>query len=405
VQLIESHNLRDALQKDVIIISGGDTEHLIGALGKHRFRDLLMQAKPRTVLGISAGAIAIARQGVGTKNGGEFAFEGMNCVDVFVVPHSNDERKQRYPQALHLDEYEWKTLKFTDDRKEMMLVQERCMGKIYPMRPTVSKFLVTGARGFIGSNLCGELLKLGQVVVGVDLRGSKCWSLLDEIPASDRSRLTVIQGDICDLSFTKELVEAGHFAAIFNAAASAAVIEKAQYQPLQSLIGNFCSIATIAEAVRVSKNRPLIVHLSSDKIYGDTNGVQCTEATNFGWGGGIYEASKISGEVAANSYSRVFRVPLITLRLCNIIGRGDCNFETRLLPRAMKQIFDGETPRPPQLYKEAQNHYRDYLFIDDLVSMLIATASRRDLAGHTFNIPPMGNYATAEMLNKLVEAA
>ncbi len=115
--LVESGNFADAFENDVIIISGGDSQYLLRVLGEKGFSSKLAVSNVQTVVGISAGAIALSHQGVGSVDTQEKVFDGMNFIDVMVVPHSNGEKRRRYPEATHLTEYQWREFSFSSPRR------------------------------------------------------------------------------------------------------------------------------------------------------------------------------------------------------------------------------------------------------------------------------------------------
>lgn len=108
--LIDSSCLHLAYGQDVLVISGGDTGYLIDTLIRLDFEEFLTHGQWKCMVGISAGAIAMSRQGLGTQNGSEKIFNGLGLVDEFVIPHSNQFLREKYPDALHLDEYQLKTV-------------------------------------------------------------------------------------------------------------------------------------------------------------------------------------------------------------------------------------------------------------------------------------------------------
>ena len=108
--LVETSNFDDMFNADCIIISGGDTEHLIKMLKKYDFKKKLIKSSVSTIIGISAGAIALAKWGLGKNSDGvDQMYEGLGIAEDIeqVVPHSNNRKKEEYPDALHLKEYEF----------------------------------------------------------------------------------------------------------------------------------------------------------------------------------------------------------------------------------------------------------------------------------------------------------
>ena len=104
--LIFSAEIGTILDYQVVILSGGNTQHLLDVLAKAYLETALKSGshKVEVIAGISAGAIALAGQGVGTKEGQDYLYTGMGLFPATVVPHidSHPERRVAYPTALCL---------------------------------------------------------------------------------------------------------------------------------------------------------------------------------------------------------------------------------------------------------------------------------------------------------------
>jgi peptidase E len=108
VFLIEQENISDLKNAQIIILSGGDTCFLIEVLNRENF---IQKVKEQgfcleAIMGISAGSIALFEKGVGTKNKKEHFFNGLGLLSGTVVIHSNNELQKKYPNAIHLKDYE-----------------------------------------------------------------------------------------------------------------------------------------------------------------------------------------------------------------------------------------------------------------------------------------------------------
>ncbi len=110
VALIFSGNIEEAWNCDTLIISGGDTDYLINVLKNHNFKEKLIASKITSIVGISAGAIALSKTGLGTKNGQEHLYEGLEIASINIVPHSNSQKRQDYKDMEHLSDYEFKKI-------------------------------------------------------------------------------------------------------------------------------------------------------------------------------------------------------------------------------------------------------------------------------------------------------
>ncbi len=108
--LVSKVNISELYSDQVVILSGGDTETLIKSLIEDKFKHNLFESKIDTIIGISAGAIALSKQGLGTLNGSQFLYS--KCLEIlpsFIVPHSDSEKEKIYPKATHLKDYEVKS--------------------------------------------------------------------------------------------------------------------------------------------------------------------------------------------------------------------------------------------------------------------------------------------------------
>lgn len=106
--LVFCENFDELFDYDCIILGSGKTSYLLQKLRELDFAYKLSRGKTQIVAGSGSGAIALARKGVGSKMGKEFVYHGLGIVDEFVVVGSDDDKQQRYPNALHLAEYEAK---------------------------------------------------------------------------------------------------------------------------------------------------------------------------------------------------------------------------------------------------------------------------------------------------------
>jgi nucleoside-diphosphate-sugar epimerase len=120
---------------------------------------------------------------------------------------------------------------------------------------------------------------------------------------------------------------------------------------------------------------------------------------------GIYDSSKLAADLFTRTYHEVYGLPTVVLRLCNIFGPSDYNTRHRLIPRALTRLYAERTPRPPELYFDSIEHWRDYLYIDDLVRAFLLVAFRKECSGETFNLAAAKFASTPELLKTVVEMA
>src|SRR5690606_34215917 len=73
-------------------------------------------------------------------------------------------------------------------------------------------------------------------------------------------------------------------------------------------------------------------------------------------------------------------------------------------PKALTAIYGEETPRPPVLYFESLDHFRDFLYVEDAVRALLLVASTEACQGDVFNALACTHGSTPEILKRIVEA-
>ncbi|RYD99032.1 MAG: SDR family oxidoreductase, partial [Sphingobacteriales bacterium] len=145
----------------------------------------------------------------------------------------------------------------------------------------------------------------------------------------------------------------------------------------------------LAEGARLlpADERPTVIYSSTDKVYGEHEILPYTEDHGLG-GVGVYDAAKLCADILASTYDKALGVPTIVLRMCNIYGPYDFNFDYRLIPKTMRNIFrDGEAP---ELYMNSVEHFRDYLFVEDAVRAYFHIARCTNCQGRVYNLPGAG---------------
>jgi dTDP-glucose 4,6-dehydratase len=275
-------------------------------------------------------------------------------------------------------------------------------------QPSVDDFagrtvLVTGGVGFIGSHLARRLLSEGATVVVVDndvAAGRR--GLLRESAEDGSGRLEIVQLDVCHYRAVEHLISSRRFDLIFHLAGYS-VIERSTQFPYESLQTNAMGTLHVLEAVRHCDYQPQRVLITStDKVYGEMDGPSYLEDSPLR-GIGLYDAGKLAADVIALTYIRTFDAPVSVLRLCNVFGPHDYNRGYRLFPKSLGRIFHPVEPAPPVLYYQSIEHWRDYVYIDDVVAALIATATGEPARGEVFNMASAIHIATPVLLKRLID--
>ena len=230
--------------------------------------------------------------------------------------------------------------------------------------------LVTGAAGFIGSNLVMELLRTVKNVhvVGLDSVNDyydvsiKEWRLTEieklavQVPDS---KWTFIKGNIADKVLIEECFTKYQFSVVVNLAAQAGV-RYSITNPDVYIESNIIGFYNILEACR---NHPVehLVYASSSSVYGSNEKVPYSTEDQVDNPVSLYAATKKSNELFAHAYSKLYNIPSTGLRFFTVYGpagRPDMayfGFTNKLLKGETIQIFN------------YGNCKRDFTYVDDIV--------------------------------------
>jgi UDP-glucuronate 4-epimerase len=181
--------------------------------------------------------------------------------------------------------------------------------------------LVTGAAGFIGFHVAGQLLAEGRNVIGVDSLNS----YYD--PALKRSRLEILRRDPRFSFFQLDVSDRSAVAALFAKEAPAKVIHLAAQAGVRYSIdyphtyvdANLQGFLNILEGCRHFGGRHLI-YASSSSVYGANPKMPSSAEDRTDYPISLYAATKKANEVMAHCYSHLYRIPVTGLRFFTIYG-------------------------------------------------------------------------------------
>jgi nucleoside-diphosphate-sugar epimerase len=266
------------------------------------------------------------------------------------------------------------------------------------------RVLITGGMGFLGGHVAKRLVDAGAHVTIFDLDVSiGRASIVNDLVDGFASRVTLVSGDVrSESDLAAELSEP--FEYIFHFAAYS-VIEHSTEHPVDTIQTNVLGVVKLLEAIRQSNWRPQsIVFASTDKVYGQMETPSYSEDSPLR-GIGVYDAAKLAGDVFARTYNEVFGLPSVVLRLCNIFGPHDHNVSFRLIPKALTKIFAKCEPEAPTLYYDSLNHWRDYLYVDDVVDAFLLVGSLPECHGQVYNVAAAIHAPTPQILRDVLDTA
>jgi NAD dependent epimerase/dehydratase len=238
------------------------------------------------------------------------------------------------------------------------------------------KILVTGADGFIGSNLVEALVRAGYDVRAFVLYNSiNSWGWLDSCSSDIKGKFEVFSGDIRDPYGVRNAISGCE--SVLHLAALIA-IPYSYHSPDTYVDTNIKGTLNVLQAARdfgVSK----VIHTSTSEVYGTARFVPITEEHPL-QGQSPYSASKIGADQIALSFFASFGTPVHVIRPFNTYGPRQS--ARAVIPSIITQIANGHS----ELKLGAVHPTRDFNYVSDTVGgFMAALASERGL-GEVINI-------------------
>lgn len=269
-------------------------------------------------------------------------------------------------------------------------------------------WLVTGAAGFIGSNLVETLLKLDQKVVGLDNFSTGHQHNLDEVKslvsAEQWNRFHFINGDICDLQKCNEAMLWKHQSQkdpvefVLHQAALGSVPRSID-DPINSNRSNVDGFLNILVAARDAKVKSF-VYAASSSTYGDHPGLPKVE-DQIGKPLSPYAVTKLVNELYADVFARAYGFNSIGLRYFNVFGRRQDpeGAYAAVIPKWITSLIRGET-----VFVNGDGETsRDFCYVDNAVQANLLAATVEDTAAknQVYNVA-VGESTTLNELYKIL---
>jgi nucleoside-diphosphate-sugar epimerase len=223
--------------------------------------------------------------------------------------------------------------------------------------------LVTGARGFIGAAVCGQLRTGGQHVVAIDR-------------TTDGPDTSIIECDVADIHRIHQVFLSHRPTVVVHCAAySGPMVARDNPHAIASV--NIGGTANLLEAARIHGLRRL-VFLSSNTVYGNhpdpISEESALEPTT------VYGATKVSGEKLINAYARRYGVEGVSLRISAVYGP---NRQTYCYIRT---LIENAVRGDPTSLPFGADFPRQYLHIDDAVDAITRAVKTPTIQGRVYNI-------------------
>lgn len=251
--------------------------------------------------------------------------------------------------------------------------------------------LVTGAGGFIGSQLVEVLLARGaKVRAFVRYTSRNDPGLLRQLSLNDFSKVEIIAGDLRDEHAVRNAVK--DCQAVFHLGALISIPYSYQH-PVEVASTNFMGTLNVLNACREYAVERLL-HTSTSEVYGTARQVPINENHPL-QGQSPYSASKIGADKLAESFFCSYELPVVTVRPFNTYGPRQS--ARAVIPTIITQALAGNTIKLGNLTAT-----RDFTFVTDTIRGFLCAAEARDVEGQTFNLGTGEEIAIGDLANRIM---
>ena len=265
------------------------------------------------------------------------------------------------------------------------------------MAPTPQQILITGGAGFIGSNLANRAIAAGHgVTILDDLSRAGSEHNVAWLRSQHGDSFRLIVADVADQHACLEPVAQADV--VYHLAGQTA-ITTSLVEPRRDFMANALGTLNVLEAARAARRPPILIHASTNKVYGGMPDLSTTEqATRHVFRDlpcGVdesrpldfhspYGCSKGAADQYVRDYARIYGIPAVVFRQSCIYGPRQMGKEDQgwLAWFAIAIALD----RPITVYGDGKQ-VRDALYVDDLIDAYEQAVDRIDIArGQVYNI-------------------
>ncbi|MGH9630044.1 MAG: NAD-dependent epimerase/dehydratase family protein [Bryobacteraceae bacterium] len=233
---------------------------------------------------------------------------------------------------------------------------------------------ITGAAGFIGSNLADRLLSLDHNVVGYDNLSTGQLRFVEH--AANHTGFSLVQADLMDREVLAEAMAGSDI--VFHFAANADVRFGAEH-PRKDLDQNTIATWNVLEAMRIS-GVPRIAFSSTGSIYGEPGIFPTPEDAPFPVQTSLYGASKLGAEGLIQAYSETFQIQGYIFRFVSILGERYSHGHVFDFYQQLKQHNN-------KLHVLGNGKQRkSYLYVGDCIEGILMAIAKADSRISIFNL-------------------
>ena len=259
----------------------------------------------------------------------------------------------------------------------------------------MSKILVTGGLGFIGSNLITKLLEKNYKVLNID-KVSYASNFYNTKDFSRNKNYKFIKCNLNNLKKLQQIINKYKPSGIFNVAAETHV-DRSIDGPKNFIDSNIIGTFNLLEVIRNYKSKIKIVHISTDEVYGDVLKGRSNENDPYK-PSSPYAASKASSDHLVYSYVKTFNIPAIITNCSNNFGPRQ--HPEKLIPKLIYNILNNNNL---PIYGKGKNS-REWIYVGDHCDALIKVYKSGKLGGF-YNVGSNYNIDNLTVVKKLLYIA
>ncbi len=248
------------------------------------------------------------------------------------------------------------------------------------------KVFITGATGFVGSNLARRCLEKGAEVF-INLRTtSDPWRIRDML-----RDINAVPVDITEYEKLRDALKNIHPGVIFHTAAYGGSAE--QKTPEKIIETNITGTVNLVRSCRDISVR-LMVNTGSSSEYGIKNSAMHESSllepvTEYG-------VSKAAATLFSRSYAAAYSLPIVTLRLFSPYGQYEQ--KSRLVPSVILAALQKTNPRI-----SSRRFVRDFIYIEDVLDAYESALSLRNPSGEIYNIGSGRQHSVGEVVDNIIK--
>ena len=259
----------------------------------------------------------------------------------------------------------------------------------------MTRILVTGGAGFIGSHLAERLLELGHEVLVLDNLSTGSIDNITHLKASPR--FSYVVDSVTNEPLLAEMID--RCDVVFHLAAAVGV-KLIVEQPVHTIETNVHGTEVVLK--HAAKKKKLVFIASTSEVYGKSVDVPFREAADLVLGPSekhrwAYACSKLIDEFLALAYWKEKKLPVVVVRLFNTVGPRQTGRYGMVLPTFVHQALAGE---PITVFGDGTQS-RSFTYVGDVVDALVALALEPRAIGQVFNIGNTGEISIRDLADRV----